>query len=392
MFETWRATRAQCLLVLTALAALGCDGSFGPWKSEAIASSSPGLSESGCGVAIAGAWAAVCGKDASGNTVVDVYQYKSASSWRFKQRLTQLRSGSYGVALAMDGERLLVSGTDPVVGCDHPERDGYVDVFQRNGGVYSRVNTLEPPVVQGPMDWCTWYGRSLDISGDVAVVGAAIAGATGRAYIYNLVTGASQQVQLNEARTDMMFGWAVAASAGRVAVSSPGGCTPAKRCKVLVYEKNASGVWSETNRLESPDPPLLPSFRDGFGVSLALGPNFLAAADLHTNTVPRVFFYKEDAAGAFVNSSEVDVSANLGRHSLAASSNRVAIADSADSPSSHVEVRRLQIHRHTPSGFALEAYLYLPDLGSFGEHVDLTDRDLLTSATTPELGALFFRR
>ena len=130
----------------------------------------------------------------------------------------------FGDSVAISGDTAVVGAPYHVVGANANQGSAYV--FVRSGGIWSQQQQLT--AVDGAAG--DRFGYSVAISGDTVVVGAAYDnvganGNQGSAYVFvRSGTSWSQQAQLTAAdgATSDIFGWSVAISGNTVAVGAPG--------------------------------------------------------------------------------------------------------------------------------------------------------------------------
>jgi hypothetical protein len=173
----------------------------------------------------------------------------------------------FGQSLALDGDTLF-AGASATDGADLDVGAAYV--FERDGGSWTQVAKLEPavPVRTG------YFGRSVALDGDVAVVGA-----SGRnsAFVYERDETWSLRKELfHGTGTDsIQFGIAVAVLGDRVAVGDWAYDGPQDQAgSVHLFQKRDS-IWEERDRVLAND--TLPGLDYGFSVFLDAGGLFVGA-------------------------------------------------------------------------------------------------------------------
>src|SRR5688572_10999254 len=119
--------------------------------------------EVGGAVAISDEWAAVADKtvnDATG----EVYMYRrTPAGWAFRQRIVGEKDSGFGVALAVEGDTLVVGGF---------LWSGYlgkVYVFQWTGSTWAQIQEILPDGFSSAD--APRFGRAVALSGNVLVVG-----------------------------------------------------------------------------------------------------------------------------------------------------------------------------------------------------------------------------
>ncbi len=101
-----------------------------------------------------------------------------------------------------------------------PNRPGGVHVFTQSGGAWSQTALVSPPDAEVG----TGYGTSLDVQGDLMVVGAPGEGA-GAVYVYRRTDGAwtlQERITWEGAVADARFGAAVATNGTEILAGAPG--------------------------------------------------------------------------------------------------------------------------------------------------------------------------
>jgi hypothetical protein len=135
------------------------------------------------------------------------------------------------------------------------------------------------------------FGRSLALDGDRVLIGALEA-----AYLFERAGGTWTERARLAPRTpipDENFGSAVALDGNVAAVSAPSSSLSPPPCAVYVFERDASGAFVETNRLEG-------SF-DEFGAALALeGDTLVIGATEEASDMGRVEIFRRRARGSWV--------------------------------------------------------------------------------------------
>ncbi|MDA1265315.1 MAG: FG-GAP repeat protein [Planctomycetota bacterium] len=169
----------------------------------------------------------------------------------------------FGFAVAIDGDRL-------IVGARYGDAPGAVDsgaayVFERSAGQWTEVAKLVASDA-APIDY---YGRAVDIEGDVAVVGAwgndDNGTGTGAAYVYRASAGWSEDQKLlaSDGAVVDYFGYSVAVEDEVVAVGAPG-WDGNLTDQGAVYVFRHGGNWAQDQ--------YLPGVHDGgqFGYAVAM--------------------------------------------------------------------------------------------------------------------------
>jgi uncharacterized repeat protein (TIGR01451 family) len=191
-----------------------------------------------------------------------VYTFTSGA-WAEEARLDDTgttRGDAFGTAVAVDGDTMAVgSPTDDTLSA---RGSGSVTVFARTGGVWSFQQKLLPE----PGD-TRRFGRSLDLEGDLLVVGAATQSYYGgAAYVFRKGGSWGLEQKLDSA-SDGDFGAGVTISGGTVLVGEPNaqidGVYGAGAASAYI---RLGGAWVVQQRLRAPTALAYGSF----GRSLAL--------------------------------------------------------------------------------------------------------------------------
>lgn len=203
-----------------------------------------------------------------------VYVFRRTGSGKFllSQELSApdgAENDLFGYSIALSGEYLLVSSykdDDPATDC------GSVHVFKDNGtGQFEHVQKLLAA------DGATYdyFGKSVAIDGDTAVVGAYFDddgdAESGSAYVFtrNDEGSFSQTAKLtaNDAATEDYFGFSVAISDDTVAVGAYGDDDSGSGSgSAYIFTREESGSFSQTSKLIASDG----AAGDWFGYSLAI--------------------------------------------------------------------------------------------------------------------------
>lgn len=212
-------------------------------------------------------------EDAGGDTDAGaIYVFVlSGGSWSQQARIdadTDIEAGAnFGYDVAMSGETLLVSAAP----ADGPGTDsGEVYVFHRSGSSWSRQALLVP------QDHASgdWFGWSVDLDQDTAVIGAPLKddGGTdrGAAYVFTRSGGTwSEQTKLvsSDRADDDRFGISVAVDGDLVLAGANNEDDPGVGSGAAYVFTRSGGSWPEHAKIESGDL----QDGDGFGDSVALG-------------------------------------------------------------------------------------------------------------------------
>ncbi|HKQ47427.1 MAG TPA: thrombospondin type 3 repeat-containing protein [Phycisphaerae bacterium] len=210
----------------------------------------------------------------SGDTALvgDTVFVRTGGMWTQQQELT----ASDAALNDFFGRSVAVSGDTAVIGAYGDDHGGENDagsayVFIRTGGVWSQQAKLTASDAAEE----DWFGVSVAVSGDTAVVGAYSddhAGGTtaGSAYVFIRVNGdwtEQQKLTASDAAQDDRFGWSVAIAGDTAVVAAYFddhlGRTDAGSAYVFV---RSAGVWTQQQKLTASDA----AAGDNFGGSVTL--------------------------------------------------------------------------------------------------------------------------
>lgn len=192
----------------------------------------------------------------------------------------------FGHSVSVSGTRIAI-GAPFVTDSDDNEAPKPSYVFERSGATWIGTRLLPEGDARD-----SWFGYSIDISGDTVVVGApgyevpGLGAGLGAAYVFELDGGNWRQkahVLDGDGQAQDFMGRDVAIDGEVIVVGSEAGGNPTSlnTGMALVYER-ASGTWSETTRL-------IPS-------SAAVASEIGYAVDVHGNTIV-VGTHRDDVFG-----------------------------------------------------------------------------------------------
>ena len=198
---------------------------------------------------------------------------KEGGTWQQKQKLQPSdlkRDDNFGYSMA-------ISGDLAIVGADRADVGGILDtgtayIFAKEGGTWQQKQKLQPSDLQG---YLYYFGNSVAISGDLAIVGAHGANVEGRvnmgaAYIFAKEGGTWQQkqkLQPSDLQNSGYFGYSVAIS-GDLAIVGAYRANAADKINtgaVHIFAKEG-GAWQQKQKLQPSD---LQRY-DNFGYSIAI--------------------------------------------------------------------------------------------------------------------------
>lgn len=174
----------------------------------------------------------------------------------------------FGLALAADGERVLIGSRTGKVGAAY--------LFARAGKGWVERARLAAPDTTG----LNGFGESLDLAGETALVGARFAmddadNKVGAAYVFSKDGDAwTHQATLHSDGPSArdQFGAAVALVGGMAVVSSPRDDAEARDAGAVLVFETADGDWPLAGRLPR---PVAPEEYDEYGRALAARPGML---------------------------------------------------------------------------------------------------------------------
>jgi hypothetical protein len=211
-------------------------------------------------VDVSGDLAAASGRSASGERTAYLFE-RQADTWAPLQQVT---SGplvsSYGTPLSLDGGTLMLSNIDT------SNEAGSVEVFERIGGSFGHVVTLQP--ASSIPD--SHFGRRIDIDGDRAVIAAPMDATYqyrgGAVFVFERIGGTWVETARLDPPTPRAFGFfglSVAIEGDLLAVGEPGYAAFSGDTNYVYLYRNSNGTWT----LEA---TLAPAQGIGFGYSLEI--------------------------------------------------------------------------------------------------------------------------
>ena len=213
----------------------------------------------GISVALSGETALIgaLGDDDSGTNAGAAYVFvRSAGVWSQQQKLVPpapADEDEFSQAVALSGETALIGANRDD---DSGTNAGAAYVFVRSGGVWSQQQKLVPPVV--PADW-DFFGSTLDVAGDTALIGAwqddDSGGNAGAAYVFVRSGGVwSQQQKLvpPAASGGDQFGGAVALSGETALIGASRDDDSGPDAGAAYVFVRSGTTWSQQQKLASP--------------------------------------------------------------------------------------------------------------------------------------------
>lgn len=170
-------------------------------------------------------------------------------------------SQSFGTSVAIDGNYICVGATGDQ---ENGQGSGAVYVFDATTGQQLQKLTASDA---GPS---ADFGRSVDIDGDLLLVGASIEGSAGSAYLFDLVTGLELfKLTASDGVSADYFGHSVGISGGRAVVGAKGHSGHGVRSGAAYLFDTATGI--ELAKLEASDAHQ----EDSFGEAVAISGNMV---------------------------------------------------------------------------------------------------------------------
>ncbi|MBK9385665.1 MAG: VCBS repeat-containing protein [Planctomycetes bacterium] len=196
------------------------------------------------------------GRNASGGNVGAVYFFERVGGvWTEQQKIAGSNVGSFGSAVALEGDTAAVGGhLANHGGTQGAQAAGEVQVLVRSGGTWSVQEVLYSPNGQA----YGYYGYSLALAGDRLIVGAVAedhSGFTdsGAVYAYHRSGGSSGTPQLllsSDIQGAANFGHSVALHGDTLVGGAIGALGSRGSCYVF---RETAGSWSEVERLVASD-------------------------------------------------------------------------------------------------------------------------------------------
>ena len=208
---------------------------------------------------------------------VYIYQ-RTPEGWKQTQRLAapkQDEADLFGNHVVLSGDTLLVGAPTESSGA---KNSGAVYFYRRDGAMFSQVQKLKSNSVLADAH----FGSDAEFDGDTLVVGAPALPSPnwkGSAEVFVRNGGEWSYLQTlapGTLSTSGSFGYQLAVHGDRIAISAPhpsdypGSPTPTDPGEVYIFERQG-GMWQETAKLRAPSPRRT----DWFGLSLLLLDNTL---------------------------------------------------------------------------------------------------------------------
>ena len=225
-----------------------------------------------------------------------VYHH-DGSTWAYETKLTASDGAAgdlFGISVAIRGDVMIVGAQYHDEGADNA---GAAYVYRLEGGGWS----FEDKLTAADPTANAWFGNSVAIDGDAAVVGAwgegengALAGA---AYVFHVDAGIwSEEAKLTASDGEIVdfYGWAVAIEGDLAVVTAIGDDDAAGEAGAVYLYRNSGSVWGDEIKLIAADG----AGNDQLGASLALaGDRLLAGAWGDDSTAGSVYVFHFDGPG-----------------------------------------------------------------------------------------------
>jgi hypothetical protein len=265
-------------------------------------------------VAVSGDVAAISahGDDDDGNNAGAVYIYERGTDgiWGQQQKIKDPSPGAedkFGLTVAIDSD-VMITGT--------------INKYSGKGAAYIYRNsetgwTLEEPLTASDGVNNDYFGRSVAIEGDIAVVGASYRNsATGAVYVFRKSGGTWAEDQILEADDGDdgdYFGTSVAIADGIVFIGAPdasgGGVVNSGAVYVFEYDSFADSL-SQSQKLTASDGAA--SDRFGYCVSISGGAAIVGAYKSNSSAGAAYVFSREFATGKWTQTEKFAASDEAG--------------------------------------------------------------------------------
>jgi hypothetical protein len=243
------------------------------WQASLVAADAEPSDHFGAAVAISGDTALVGAPDedhAGSNEAGAVYVFtRSAGVWSQQAKLVASNTqalGYFGISVSISGDTAVVGTAESHAGLSGA---GAVYIFTRSGGTWSQQARLVAPAAQA----LDYFGREVAIVSTgtlVAITAPGTLNNTGAAYIFTLTSGAwSQQARLVAAGGGVgdLFGSDVALSSNTLVVGAHNADAGSVQDAGAAYVFTRSGsAWSQQAKLVATDA----QWFDSFGIAVGL--------------------------------------------------------------------------------------------------------------------------
>jgi len=194
-----------------------------------------------------------------------VYEF-NGTTWNHMAKLNAADPTADGLF----GHQVSVSGNSIIVGSQGHTglglSSGAAYIFEKTGGVWAQTAKLAPATA----GLAGFFGSSVAISGDTAVVGSATERQFGAAYVYQKTGGAWQQVSrltASDFNVQDRFGAAVDISGDRIVVGAFLDDQAGSNSGAAYVFKKDAGTWTELTKITSSTAGVADQFGMGVAVS-----------------------------------------------------------------------------------------------------------------------------
>ncbi len=289
-----------------------------------------------------------------------------ATSILHTQRLAPSGGGAnyFGTDIAIDGDRA-------IIGAQGWGGSGAAYIYDRgDAGIWAQRARL---VASDPAR-LDWFGSAVDVSGDLALVGAFNhddAGTdSGAAYVFERSIGWQQVQKLvpSDLHPHARFGSEVLLDGDSLLVGAAhhdGGAYTSG--KVYQFNRDASGTWVETAQLLPPDPAAY--LRFGFNLEIEGDRLFVAAPGGGNAAISGTYVFERSGASWVFSTKITPASLGLTGHlggTLAADGDRLVIGGAGPAQATLGTAESVAVVRANGTGWQLEALLRAP-IGQGGD-------------------------
>ena len=194
---------------------------------------------------------------------------KTGSAWTQQQKIQASNVGAgdqFGYSVAIDGDTVIIGAQLEDAGGTNA---GAAYVFTRSGTTW----TEQQKIVASDAEATDYFGYSVSISGDTAVVGARLedtgGSQAGAAYIFTRdgTTWTEQQkIQASDIQAGDNFGYSVAISGDTVVVSAYAEDTGGNEAGAAYIFTRSGTTWTQQQKIQSSDAEA----SDWFGISVSI--------------------------------------------------------------------------------------------------------------------------
>ena len=193
---------------------------------------------------------------------------------------TQKLMASDGEDFNHFGESVSISGDTVIIGDPmYNNGKGAVYIFEKVNGTWTETAKLLP----SDEYYIEYFGFSVSISGDTAIIGAPVISGTGSAYIFekiNEVWTQTAALAVSDGSVNDYFGWSVSISGDTAIVGACNGEFDLINAlgSAYIFEK-INGTWTQTAKLLAGDEAI----DNKFGVSVSVSGNTAIVGDYTDN-------------------------------------------------------------------------------------------------------------